>query len=142
MTTSTKTRTVVEPRGLVIHKLADGGVEIGRFDMSSGQPRFVADPPARAIIPTSTIEAAKREGWATTSGDNVKTAPGGPADDPWRVTHTFVQTARITFQTIHGPLVYVVTRQPDKYDAAGKPTQQTGDPTTSVEWSYLTELEG
>jgi hypothetical protein len=36
----------------------------------------------------------------------------------------------------------VVTRQPDKYDAAGKPTQQAGDPTTSVEWSYLTELEG
>ena len=104
----------------------------------------VLDAPARVKVPTSFVARGRAEGWITVEGERPVHRPAGPADDPWRATHTFVHLDAFTIHTLDGldDVTYRVTHQPDKYDdETGEPSDNAGDPTTHVDHFYLAEKE-
>jgi hypothetical protein len=122
---------------LTLQKLADkDSVErVPRFnpetgakymiDPSSGEPASwpmagltaIGGWPRRTRVPVKTITRGLAEGWAELRNTMLVHRPGGPPEEPWRVTHTFVQAEEIVFHAVHGDVVYRVTLQPDKYAA-------------------------
>lgn len=136
--------------GLRVRKLADrtgDQLEDGTWPFAGLQ--IVGDPPPLAKIPTSFVDTGTREGWLTAEGSTVVAKPGGPPADPWRAEniHVFRHATRLVLHTIDGDVAYLVTRQPDKYEADGTPVDATdpvaavGDPTRTVDFFYLAELE-
>lgn len=161
--------------GLTIRKVADRGSEqrVVRYDAETGARllvdpstadladpsswqhspwplagiEFVDKPPRKCRVPSSFISRGLSEGWIETEGLEPAHRPGGPPEDPWRVTHTFTHYDTITFKCIDGDVRYRVVRQPDKY-AAGKPDNAkvtdeiyaSGD--TELSWFFDLELEG
>lgn len=123
---------------LEIRKLADysDGERVERFHPESGA-KFLADPdtleprpwplagvalinetlPRHTRMSTNVVKRGQAEGWLELRGMTLAHRPGGPPEDPWRITHTFVQAEEIVINTITGPVVYRVTRQPDKFAA-------------------------
>lgn len=84
-----------------------------------------------------------REHWIERVNPSFVNRPAGPADDPYRSVHTLPHADALLFHMGPGvTLRYRVVRQPDKYDQAGQPTDTAGDPTASVDWFYVCELEG
>lgn len=99
--------------GLKIHKVAEPSDD-------TLMPRPLAgvrllDAPPVAQVPTKVIATAVAEGWASLENETVVHRPGGPAADPWQVTHTFRHAEAIVFHTLDGDVRYRVTHQPDKY---------------------------
>lgn len=108
--------------------------------------RIEGETPKRTVVPMSWVQRGVAEGWLRLEGERVQHRPGGPAEEPWRVTHTFLQADAIILACVGGDVRYRVIRQPDKYDGGpeigtGEPTDVHADPETSVEWSYTLELE-
>jgi hypothetical protein len=99
--------------------------------------------PKRAKLPYSWVQKGVGEGWLEMEGVNVVHRPGGPSNDPWRVTHTFVQAEAIVFKCVDGVYRYRVVENPDKYASASsdKPGAEAGDPDAAVFWSYHVVLE-
>lgn len=79
----------------------------------------MGDPPDEHGVSTHLVAAGISEGWITGEGEEVVHRPGGPPDNRWAVTHTFVQYASLTFHFDSGDVTYKVTHQPDKYVAGG-----------------------
>lgn len=75
--------------------------------------------PDEMEISTNFVAKGKAEGWISTEGEEVVHRQGGPAENPWAATNTFVQCAEIVFHFTSGDVRYKVTRQPDKYAAEG-----------------------
>lgn len=97
------------------------------------------DTPARCVVSTSFVDRATAEGWATLKGDRLAHRPGGPPEDPWRVTHTFRQGDWFVLHTEDGDLKYRILENPDKW-----PETKISDDVGfggEVKWSYLLELE-
>jgi hypothetical protein len=92
------------------------------------------EPPKRCTISTAKVAELRAEGFVEVEGEETVHRPGGPASNPWAVTHTFVQVKAIVFRTVDGDVRYRVTRQPDKDGEAG-------DPDAEVRWFYELELE-
>ena len=61
----------------------------------------------------ATIEGLA-EGWIDASDPGVEHASGGPPEDPWRVTHTFLTYSKFVFKCIVSPVTYKVVGQPGK----------------------------
>lgn len=130
-------------QGFRVRKLADksSGERIKRFDPVTGEA-YLADPekwdlddqsthvatpwpslgvviegdlPQRTALNTGFVSKAVSEGWAELEGRTVVHRPGGPEDDPWRVTHTFVQADAIVFHLVDGDVRYNIVENPDKF---------------------------
>lgn len=120
--------------GLQIRKLADtsSGERVVRYHPETGEKQLVnprtgqAEPwpllgvelevaPDETGISTTALEVGRREGWITVEGESPVVRPGGPTDDKYRVTHTFVHIDKIIFKTLSGDVTYKVVHQPDKY---------------------------
>lgn len=160
-----------EPRpvGLRITKLADrsAGTRETRFDPTTGQ-KYLHNPatggaepwplagirvegvngdpcPAVIGVGTTVVDTGRAEGWIDVEGEQVVHRPGGPAEDRWRVTHTFRHYDTLIFKTADGDLRYRVTHQPDKYAVDDDETPVTdevyADGGTRVDWFYRAELE-
>jgi hypothetical protein len=104
--------------------------------------RIMGKPPSRAKLPHSWVQRGVGEGWLDLEGQSVVHRPGGPASDPWRVTHTFIHAEAIVFKTVDGDVRYVVEENPDKYESASSDeTGEAGDPNAAIYWSYHVRLE-
>lgn len=138
------------PAVLKIRKLADtsDGTRVTRFDPVTGE-KFLADPetgepkpwplagvtiegdvPDEVRLPTSTVDAGRREGWIVVEGESVVHRAGGPPSNPWAITHTFRQADAITLKLADGDVRYRVVHQPDKYDDEAGPSGKR------VDWFY------
>lgn len=151
--------------GLEIRKLADKTSEqrITMFDSVTGEKKLVNPategedheawplagikiangdgPPQYAAMSVSYVAQAISEGWIETTGEKRVFKPAGSKENPWSGTHTFIQYKTITIKTVDGDVTYNVTRNPDKYDKNGEPTEEAGDPTAEVRWQYDLELK-
>jgi hypothetical protein len=165
---------------LEIRKIADksDGERVVRFHPESGN-RYLADPetlqpkpwplagielrnlPKQTQISQSFAQSGIAEGWLELRDLQLVHRPGGPPEDPWRVTHTFFHADAVVFKTVNGDVVYKVQRQPDKYALHGVEVlnEETGTerrvvhPTkkvtpeayangeTEVAWYYILKLE-
>lgn len=100
-------------------------------------------PPPHIRVP---MDYAQRESWIQLVNPQAVVKPGGPADDPYRLTHTFLHADALVLHTETGDFRYRVVRQPDKYSGViedgGEPTDATGDPRAEVRWFYDADLEG
>jgi hypothetical protein len=95
------------------------------------------EAPERAKLPYSWVQRGVGEGWLELVNQRVVHRPGGPASDPWRVTHTFVQADEVIFHCIDGDWRYTVVENPDKY--AGSDSDEVGEAGSqdaAVYWSY------
>jgi hypothetical protein len=79
----------------------------------------VGDLPDEVGLSTQFVAQGIAEGWISGEEIDVVHRPGGPADNQWAVTHTFVHYNKLTFDFEAGAAVYKVTHQPDKYVAEG-----------------------
>jgi hypothetical protein len=93
------------------------------------------EPPKTCAVSTGFVADGREEGWIEVEGEELVHRPGGPAQNPWSVTHTFVHLQAIVLKTVDGDVRYRVVRQPDKDGEAG-------DPEAEVRWFYDLELEG
>lgn len=98
----------------------------------------VEDSPRYARIPTSSVLNWKAEGWLELEGETMVHRSGGPVENPWLVTHSFVHATAIVLNTVDGPVRYRVVENPDKW-----PAEKDGDTGFGgdVRWFYDCELE-
>lgn len=73
------------------------------------------DAPKTCRVSTTFVLRGRREGWIEIEGETVVHRPGGPPDDLWRITHTFIHGTTLVLKCIDGDVRYSITRQPDKY---------------------------
>lgn len=155
------------PQGFRVRKLADksSGERIKRFNPETGEA-YLADPatwdandpsthvatpwpslgyviegelPNKTALNSGFVTKAVAEGFAELENRRVVHRPGGPEDDPWRVTHTFVQADAIILHLADGDVRYRVVENPDKYpDSKNDFDEGFGG---EVKHFYLLELE-
>lgn len=121
---------------LQVRRLADKseGVRKTMYDPDTGAPRLVnpatpgtehepwptagwdiiGDAPEETAVGMHKLREWQQAGFVTTQGDRVVHQPGGPPDDPWRVTHTFHECDVVTFNCVGGQVEYEVTSNPGK----------------------------
>lgn len=93
-------------------------------DANTGEPKswpfagmeIIGDPPQYTTISSKLVISGEVEGWIELINPRQVHRPGGPATEPWRVTHTFTQADEVVLKTVDGDIHYVVIHQPDKYD--------------------------
>lgn len=120
---------------LTVRKLADTseGTRVVRFDPVTGEKllvnpdtnavepwplagvEIVGNVPTFTAVPTSWVGKAKAEGWLTLEGERVEHRPGGPADNVWGTTHTFIHADAIVIHTVGGDVRFKVAKNPDKF---------------------------
>ena len=112
----------------------------------SGKPVFLNDdletrnePPAQIRVPHNYAEL---HDWIEIVGLKYIIRPAGTKEQPMKNMHTFPQAKELVLDMASGKHRYKVVGQPDKYDASGKPTDTTGDPTTEVRWYFDADLIG
>ena len=146
---------------ITLRKLADrsDGERVTRYDPVTGEryladpddpgtPKpwplagveFVGDPPKTAEVPTSWVARGAAEGWLELEGAEVVHRPGGPPDNPWTVTHTFVKLEAFTVKAIDGDVRYTVTQNPDKWPAEKNDRDEGFG--GEVRWFYKVRLDG
>jgi hypothetical protein len=157
---------------LHIRKLADtsSGTRVKRFNQDTGEPyllnpetgqaepwpllgvEVVGDAPQVTRVPTSWVTRGVAEGWLELVNGRMEHRPGGPPEDPWKVTHSFQHADAIRFKTVDGEpeVVYNVTHQPDKYaddgdglsdDVTPVTDQMYREGNTRVDWFYDLALD-
>lgn len=95
---------------------------------------FVGEPPAETIVPMRWVSQGVAEGWIERVGEQIDHQPGGPLNNVWAKTHTFVQASQLVFKTVGGDVTYNVRHNPGKYyDDPGSPSG------TRVDWFYRLE---
>jgi hypothetical protein len=138
------------------------GERVRRFHPETGEPHLVnpetgqpepwplqgleidGELPHECAVPTRWVTRGKVEGWLEVEGERVAHRPGGPPEEPWRVTHTFPQADAIILKCVTGDVRYKVVGQPDKYEHDGadaEPVETSGDPDHAVYWSYHLKLD-
>lgn len=160
---------------LSIRKLADKstGSRVPKFDPNTGERKLInpdtpgnehepwplkgiaieGDLPEHTAVGVAWVNKGIAEGWLRRDGEEtVHHRPGGPADNPWTITHSFVHMDKLILDTVDGPVTYKVVWQPDKYvmevgDDSAEDWQTSpvtaedyADGNTTVEWSYGLEL--
>lgn len=142
---------------LVIRKLADKstGTRVQMYDPITGEKRLVnpetpgtthepwplagiqieGEIPSNPCPAMDWVARAVAEGWIELENEGVEHAPGGPENNQWAVTHTFVTADAITIKTVDGDVRYRVVQNPGKYDDENEPSGKR------VDWSYHLELE-
>jgi len=153
-------------QGFRVRKLADksSGVRERRYDPVTGDS-YLVDPanwdlddkstwvhtpwpspgvviegeiPKKTALNTGFVNKAVSEGWAELENRRVVHRPGGPEDDPWRVTHTFVQADSIVFHFLDGDVKYNVVDNPDKWPVNKNDFDEGFG--GNVRWFYVAEL--
>lgn len=153
-------------QGFRVRKLADksSGERVKRFDPVTGEA-YLADPnewvlddpsthvstpwpslgvvvegdlPQKTALNTGFVNKAVSEGWAELVNRSVVHRPGGPEDDPWRVTHTFVQAEEIVFHLADGDVKYRIVQNPDKFPESKNDFDEGFG--GEVNWFYVVEL--
>ena len=139
---------------LKVRKLADRseGQRVHRYHTVTGERHLVdpvdnqakpwpflgvkieGDTPEFCRVSTSWVNTGVKEGWIELTNPRPVHQPGGPPDDLWKVTHTFIQADYVTLKTVDGDVRFKVTAQPDKYD---DDTEASGK---RVDWFYDLEL--
>lgn len=126
---------------LMIRKRADKSTETRevRFDEYTGKRKLVnpdtpgdahepwplasvallCEPPAELEMSVSYVALAVHEGWMELEDAEPVHRPGGPAENQWALTHTFMQASAIVMHFESGDVRYKVVHQPDKYVADG-----------------------
>lgn len=94
------------------------------------------EPPARTRVPTRWIMGLKSLGLVALENEEVVHRSGGPPENPWGFTHTFVHADAIIFKTLDGDIRYRVTEQPDKW-----PEDKDGTAGFGGEVNYYYDLE-
>lgn len=150
--------------GLRVRKLADrsAGERVERYDPLTGDKILVnpansdpddianlvhepwplagvqieGDAPKTCQVPTSFVNRGQAEGWLELENARPEHVAGGPADDPWRVTHTFVHADAVVLHCTDGDVRYRVTAQPGKYPDPDEPSG------SRIDWFYTLKLEG
>ena len=79
----------------------------------------LGDPPDECGLATHFVARGIKEGWIEAEGEEVVHRPGGPIDNRWQVTHTFLHYDALVFHFSGGDVRYKVVHQPDKYVAGG-----------------------
>lgn len=94
--------------------------------------------PKKTVLNTGFVQKALAENFAEMENRSIVHRPGGPEEDPWRVTHSFVQADSITFHFSDQDVKYKVLENPDKYPAKKNEFDEGfgGD----VRWHYVVEL--
>lgn len=112
------------------------------FASKYGRP---AEPPTHTKVSMQWAQKAEAEGWAKLINPRPIHRPGGPADDPWRVTHTFIHADALEFYMVDPKnefesrtYRFTVIGQPDKREDPNQP----GSGVMIVEWTYELELVG
>jgi hypothetical protein len=90
------------------------------------------EAPAQCRVSTTFVNRGVAEGWISLENQNVTHEPGGPPQNPWAVTHTFIAADAIVLHTVGAETRYRVTHNPGKY--------VEGDG-MRVDWFYDLELE-
>jgi hypothetical protein len=157
-------RTAAGPGPLRVIKVADrsAGERVRRFNPDTGEPHLVnpetgqpepwpllgleieGDLPGECAVPTRWVTRGLAEGWLSVENPSVVHRPGGPPEDPWRVTHTFPQADAVILKCVTGDVRYTVVGQPDKYDSGSEtaqPVESSGDPEHVAYWSYHLKLD-
>lgn len=130
---------------LQVQKLADRS--------GGGEPPYpfaglkLLTEPKRCHLPVQWVAQGAAEGWLEIEGERIEHRPGGPLEDRWRVTHTFVHADAIVLKTVDGDVRYRVLNNPDKYVDSDDPSEAVTDEhyaagNTRVDWFYDCELEG
>lgn len=136
------------PQGLRLRKLAD---RTGEPDKNGTWPLagvvIEGQPPKACRVSQSFVMQAKAEGWVEVEGEEIVHRPGGPANNEWAVTHTFVHASVIVFKTTDGDIRYRVSHQPDKYVEGGSDRDEVTPEiyaagATRVDWFFDLELAG
>lgn len=144
--------------GLRVRKLADRSVgeRVTRYDPETGAA-FLVNPetgepenwpfaglvveqaPKQCEIPTVFVTGGVAEGWIELENPRMVHRPGGPPEEPWRVTHTFTHADAIVLKAVDGDVRYRVVEQPDKWPAEKNDEDEGfgGD----VRHFYLAKLE-
>src|SRR3990167_10293322 len=94
--------------------------------------------PKKSALNTGFVNKAVAEGWAELENRRIVHRPGGPEDDPWRVTHTFVQADSITFHFADGDVKYNVLESPDNYPEEKNDFDEGFG--GNVNWFFVVEL--
>jgi hypothetical protein len=98
----------------VVHKRADGSLDHGLPWPLAGI-EIVGKPPKETYVPNTWVNKAAAEGWLTLEGEQMVHRPGGPPEEPWRVTHTFRHADALVLHTADGDVRYKVVENPDKW---------------------------
>ena len=145
--------------GLRVRKLADqSGERITRYNPETGEKYLVnpetgepenwpflglkieGKPPKVTALATSFVIRGQAEGWLSLDNPRMVHRPGGPPEDPWRVTHTFTHADAVTLKTVDGDVRYRVVDNPDKWPES-KNEQDEGFG-GEVRWYFRVRLEG
>lgn len=102
--------------------------------------RVEGDAPKASRIPTSFVDRGIAEGWLELEGSRVVHRPGGPPEQPWRVTHTFMHGDAIVLKTVDGDVRYAIVENPDKWPATKNDADEGFG--GEVRWVYDVKLEG
>ena len=154
-------------RPLAIRKLADRseGERVRRFDPVTGNA-YLADPdtwqledastwvakpwplagiriegeaPKETCVATSFVTKGQAEGWLTVENPRMIHRPGGPNEEPWRITHTFQHADAVVLHTVDGDVRYLVVDQPDKWPAEKNELDEGWG--GEVRWFYRLRLD-
>lgn len=106
----------------------------------------VGEIPDECGLPTHFVARGIAEGWITGEGEELVHRPGGPVDNRWAVTHTFVHYDTLTLHLDGGDATYKVAHQPDKYVAGGTDRAKVTDEIyaageTQVDTFYWVKLQ-
>ena len=96
-------------------------------------------PPKECLLPTSFVLRGQAEGWLTLDNPRMIFRPGGPKEEPWRVTHTFTHADTVILHCVGGDVRYRVIDSPDKWPAEKDGELGFGG---QVAWYYRVKLEG
>lgn len=101
---------------------------------SAGISLFGDDPdggaPDHTRVSARWVAYAISEGWCRGIGEKLAHEPGGPPENPWAMTHTFVTYTALVFDTVDGDVRYDVTENPGVYESADSEDGR------DVDWTY------
>ena len=119
-------------QGLRVRKLADSERNFAGLQIEG-------EIAAQTLLPVSFVVRGQGEGWLELENPSMVFRPGGPREEPWRVTHTFTHADAVVLHTVAGDVRYRVLSNPDKWPES-KNEQDEGFG-GEVRWFYHLELE-
>ena len=99
----------------------------------------VIDAPKTCQVPTSWVALGLAEGWLSLENARRVHRSGGPAANPWAVTHSFVHGDALVLHAVDGDVRYRISENPDKWPAEKNERDEGFG--GEVRWYYELKLE-